>query len=59
MTFCFYVAWLPYAINSLLMMSGLLVPYGWNVIAVLFAKSTTISNPIMYIFLNKIVNFWT
>ena len=59
MTLFFYVAWLPYAISSLLMMSGVLIPYGLNDIAFLFAKSATISNPIMYIFLNKVVsNFY-
>ena len=59
MTLSFYVAWLPYATTALLTMSGVLIPYGWNIVSVLFAKSATISNPIMYIFLNKIVsNFY-
>ena len=56
MTLSFYVAWLPYAITALLTMSGVLIPYGWNIVSVLFAKSATISNPIMYIFLNKVVS---
>ena len=59
MTLSFYCAWIPYAITSLLAMSGVSIPYGFNVISVLFTKTATISDPIMYIFLNKIVsNFY-
>ena len=56
MTISFYISWTPYAINSLLIMSGYDVPHIPNVIAVLFAKSATIVNPILYIFLNKDVS---
>ena len=56
MTISFYVSWTPYAINSLLIMCGYYLPHLPNVIAVLFAKSSTMVNPILYIFLNKDVS---
>ena len=56
MTISFYLSWTPYAVNSLLTMWGYIVPHLPNVIAVLFAKSATMVNPILYILLNKEVS---
>ena len=56
MTLSFYITWLPYAINCLLAMSGVILPHAANVIAILFAKSGTVINPILYIFFNKEVS---
>ena len=56
MTLSFYFTWLPYAINCLLTMSGGLVPYIADVIAILFAKSGAVINPILYIYFNKDVS---
>jgi hypothetical protein len=56
MTLSFYITWTPYAINSLLAMVGAMVHRPTAVLSILFAKSGTIINPILYIFLNKQVN---
>ena len=56
MTVSFYVSWTPYAINSILAMSGIVLPRLVNVIAILCSKSGTVINPILYIFYNKSVS---
>ena len=56
MTVSFYVSWTPYAIGSLLAMVGTEVHRTTAVLSILFAKSGTIMNPILYIFLNKEVS---
>ena len=56
MTLTFYFSWLPYAINALLTMSGVLIPHVANVLAILFAKSGTVINPVLYIFFNQDVS---
>ena len=56
MTISFYVTWTPYAINCLLTMTGLLLPRVVTVLSILFAKSGTVINPILYIYLNKDVS---
>ena len=56
MTISFYVSWTPYAINSILAMSGVGLPRLVNVIAILCSKSGTVINPILYIFYNKNVS---
>ena len=56
MTVSFYVSWTPYVINCLLIMYGYNLPHLPNVIAALFAKSATMVNPVLYIFLNKDVS---
>ena len=58
MTLSFYLSWTPYAINCLLTMSGVSLPYVANVIAILFAKSGTVINPILYILFNKDVRIF-
>ena len=55
MTVSFYVSWTPYAMNSILAMSGISLPRLVNVIAILCSKSGTVINPILYIFYNKSV----
>ena len=56
MTLGFYFCWTPYAINCIAAMAGSSLPRNAGVIAILFAKSGTIINPILYIFLNKDVS---
>ena len=56
MTLMFYAIWMPYAINCILTMSGIKISHATNVYAILLAKSGTIVNPILYIFLNKDVS---
>ena len=58
MTVSFYLSWLPYAADCLLIMCGVTVSSKFHVIAVLFAKSGTVINPILYIFFNKEVSNW-
>ena len=53
MTLAFYATWTPYAINCILTMSGIKIYYKSSVYAILFAKTGTLINPILYIFLNK------
>ena len=53
MTVSFYLSWMPYAADCLLIMCGVTVSSKFHVIAVLFAKSGTVINPILYIFLNN------
>ena len=53
MTLAFYTTWTPYAINCILTMSGVRIYYKSNVYAILFAKTGTLINPILYIFLNR------
>ena len=53
MTISFYITWLPYAIDCILSMSGMKISHATNVYAILFAKTGTVVNPILYIFLNK------
>ena len=58
MTVSFYLSWTPYAINSLLTMLGVWTPnHLLSVIAILFAKSATLINPILYIVFNNDVSF--
>ena len=57
MTMAFYLSWMPYAINCLLVMAGVMVPKRHQMFASLFAKSGTLINPILYIFFNKDVSF--
>ena len=57
MTFSFYLTWTPYAANSFLSMIGILTPKLIQILAILFAKSGTVINPILYIFFNKEVSF--
>ena len=58
MTLSFYATWTPYAIHSILR----ILPGDWkpsylsNVVAILCAKSGTIINPVIYIFLNNDVS---
>lgn len=56
MTVSFYLSWLPYAADCLLIMCGVTVSSNFHVVAVLFAKSGTVINPILYIFFNKEVS---
>jgi len=56
MTLTFYLSWLPYAMFSLIVMSGVRIPQKYQMFAALFAKSATIANPILYIFFNKDIN---
>ena len=56
MTVSFYLSWMPYAADCLLIMCGVTVSSKFHVIAVLFAKSGTVINPILYIFLNNDVS---
>ena len=56
MTVSFYLSWLPYAADCLLIMCGVPVPSNYHVLSVLFAKSGTVINPILYIFFNKEVS---
>ena len=56
MTISFYLSWMPYALNCILTMLGVFVPHIPQVIAILFAKSGTVINPILYIFFNKEVS---
>ena len=58
MTVSFYLSWLPYAVDCLLIMCGVMVPRNYHVVSVLFAKSGTVINPILYIFFNKEVSRW-
>ena len=58
MTASFYLSWLPYAVDCLLIMCGVSVPRNYHVVSVLFAKSGTVINPILYIFFNKEVSRW-
>nr|XP_006637846.1 PREDICTED: pinopsin-like isoform X1 [Lepisosteus oculatus] len=55
MVICFLLCWLPYGIVALLATfgkSGLVTPEA-SIIPSLLAKSSTVFNPIIYIFLNK------
>ena len=56
MTFSFYLTWTPYAINSFLSMLGIKPPKIAQTLTILFAKSGTVINPILYIFFNKEVS---
>ena len=56
MTISFYITWMPYAIDCILSMSGIKIAHATNVYAILFAKTGTVVNPILYIFLNKDVS---
>ena len=56
MTFSFYLTWTPYAINSFLSMIGTKPPKIAQTLTILFAKSGTVINPILYIFFNKEVS---
>ena len=56
MTLSFYITWMPYAIDCILSMSGVEIAHATNVYAILFAKTGTVVNPILYIFLNKDVS---
>ena len=58
MTLSFYVSWTPYAIYGILRMIGVLLPRLVVVLSILFAKSGTIINPILYIFFNKGVSIF-
>ena len=55
-TLSFYLTWTPYAITSVLAMSGLVIHPNLTILSILFAKSGTILNPIFYIFFNKDVS---
>ena len=57
MTCAFYLCWTPYAIHSILRIAEVWQPPRLsNVIAILFAKSGTVINPILYIFFNNDVS---
>ena len=56
MTFSFYLTWTPYAVVSFLSMLGTAAPKIAQTLAILFAKSGTVINPILYIFFNKEVS---
>ena len=56
MTLTFYISWAPYALTSFLTIIGHSLPHLPNVIAILLAKSGTVINPILYIFLNNDVS---
>ena len=56
MTFTFYLSWTPYALCSLFTLFQRSLPQVPNVIAILMAKSGTVINPILYIFLNNDVS---
>ena len=57
MSLAFYLSWMPYAMFSLIVMSGVKIPQEYQMFAALFAKSSTLANPILYIFFNKDVSF--
>ena len=56
MTISFYICWTPYAIYSLLTILGVTVSIVPSMLALLFAKSGVVVNPIIYIFFNKEVS---
>ena len=56
MTFTFYLSWTPYAVCSLFTIFQRSLSHLPNVIAILMAKSGTVINPILYIFLNNDVS---
>ena len=55
-TLSFYLTWTPYAITSILAMSGFVIHRYVTILSILFAKSGTILNPTFYIFFNKDVS---
>jgi urease accessory protein UreF len=55
MTLSFYLCWTPYAVNSFLAMTGVILPQAANVLAVVFTKTGVVLNPVLYIFFNNSV----
>ena len=53
MTVSFYISWTPYAIVCILSMLGISTPRLGNILSILFAKTGTVFNPILYIYFNK------
>ena len=53
MTVSFYISWTPYAIVCILSMLGISSPRLGNILSILFAKTGTVINPILYIYFNK------
>ncbi|XP_044146948.1 vertebrate ancient opsin-like [Bufo gargarizans] len=55
MVVCFLICWLPYGIMALIATFGTpgLIPPSASIIPSILAKSSTVYNPIIYIFLNK------
>ena len=53
MTVSFYISWTPYATVCILSMLGISSPRLGNILSILFAKTGTVINPILYIYFNK------
>ena len=56
MTLAFFVCWLPYAVLCLFSMAGGQGPASIFVLPILFAKSSIVWNPLLYIFCNDEVS---
>ncbi|KAJ8375779.1 hypothetical protein SKAU_G00063590 [Synaphobranchus kaupii] len=61
MVICFLLCWLPYGIMALLGTFGRpgLVTLEASIIPSILAKTSTVINPIIYIFMNKQVREWS